>query len=464
MSLKSAILEIKDDTPTKVLEPEIRYVIEGVAVSIDSACEALVRKDEIIKDDSFSVENYHALKTWMYEKTAMVGIEFRLPITLEHEGNVKRLALEGIGEFFSKLWESIKAGFRWIFDLLKRLFGVSNEAKLKNYEHRIKILKEKAKELEQKRGLIDIQKAKSIFAESVKDNVAIDTIFSVMQNDPPSGITNFVMEYGNKLTKLAVLSDFTIGDSSFARSFAEFVWGKKESWHLSTLDKYDGYSGFISALKSNTASIKSHIPEDSNKSEVLKILAGIKSTPNSAIANIDLSSAQVITLTNFTSYKTHVLTFAGIEYSDEKVEYKKEIKQNITSLIDIQIELMKARTKYDVSMVDHHDLSSIQMLITKYVDQIKDNNNKLKISIDKAEQQFKDLNKINTALTVILNNGNYGELIVDSLKTISVMTKIFLQNMVCFQTMYVSETSLLETLVVYLDLCTKAYEKSINIE
>ena len=43
-----------------------------------------------------------------------------------HYTNSKTLALEGIGEFLKKIWDSIVNGFKWIVNKFKNLFGFLN--------------------------------------------------------------------------------------------------------------------------------------------------------------------------------------------------------------------------------------------------------------------------------------------------------------------------------------------------
>ena len=61
------------------------------------------------------------------------------------ESDIKMLGMEGFKETLSKIWEAIKAGFRWLVEKIKNLLGFSST----KVDHLNKKIKDKEKELEE---------------------------------------------------------------------------------------------------------------------------------------------------------------------------------------------------------------------------------------------------------------------------------------------------------------------------
>lgn len=106
-------------------EPRLEDVTNSVSVAMEQFNHYSRIKQLVLESSEVSSHTFSFLKREMLKSNEYLGFEDTISIANEsyHYSNSKSLALEGIGSFLKKIWDSIVNGFKWIVNKIKNFFG-----------------------------------------------------------------------------------------------------------------------------------------------------------------------------------------------------------------------------------------------------------------------------------------------------------------------------------------------------
>ena len=106
-------------------EPRLEDVVNSVSVAMEQFNHYSHIKKLVLESSEVSSHTFSFLKREMLKSNNYLGFDDTIFIANEsyHYSNSKSLALEGIGSFLKKIWDSIVNGFKWIVNKVKNFFG-----------------------------------------------------------------------------------------------------------------------------------------------------------------------------------------------------------------------------------------------------------------------------------------------------------------------------------------------------
>lgn len=130
-----------------VNEPSLEEMANSINVAIEQYQHYTHIRKLTLESSGVSSHTFSFLKKQMLKTNELLGFQETVSLAKEdyHYTNSKSLALEGIGSFLKKIWESIVNGFKWIVNRIKNFFGFGE----KNANH--------IRDLEKKLALINKQ-------------------------------------------------------------------------------------------------------------------------------------------------------------------------------------------------------------------------------------------------------------------------------------------------------------------
>ncbi len=124
-------------------QPRLDDVINSVNIAIEQFSHYAYVKDLLSQSKEVSPHTFSFLKKEIIKSNSYLGFTDSVNIANEsyHYTNSKTLALEGIGEFLKKIWNSIVNGFKWIVNKFKNLFGFgeTNKNNIRELEKQMEI-------------------------------------------------------------------------------------------------------------------------------------------------------------------------------------------------------------------------------------------------------------------------------------------------------------------------------------
>lgn len=106
-------------------EPRLEDVANSVSVAMEQFKHYSHIRQLVLESSEVSSHTFSFLKREMLKSNEHLGFNDTVSIANEsyHYSNSKSLALEGVGSFLKKIWDSIVNGFKWIVNKVKNFFG-----------------------------------------------------------------------------------------------------------------------------------------------------------------------------------------------------------------------------------------------------------------------------------------------------------------------------------------------------
>lgn len=106
-------------------EPSLEEMANSINVAIEQYHHYNHIKKLTLESSEVSPHTFSFLKKQMLRSNELLGFKETVSLAKEdyHHTNSKSLALEGIGSFLRKIWDSIVNGFKWIVNKIKNFFG-----------------------------------------------------------------------------------------------------------------------------------------------------------------------------------------------------------------------------------------------------------------------------------------------------------------------------------------------------
>lgn len=280
MSVKRALLEVGVTEPPEPPQIEIKYVIDGVSMAMDLALECLDIRRSVSTRTEMSKKEYADARAWVYENSAKIGMDIELSLAAEHEGNRVSLALEGLGSFLSKIWQMIVNGFKFIGNVLKRIFGVYEDTVKKDYDRTISNLQLRAQKIKDNEYHYDTQKLNESLIKDNRVQVFKNNVLVHLDNSGFVDIRSFVDQQQNKLKAVVNLLLALVGDASPTNNYIIKNKGHLVSPLTPVQDTQD-FKELITSLQTNKNTCLSILPTADNTDDLKKAFLSIYNSRNS---------------------------------------------------------------------------------------------------------------------------------------------------------------------------------------
>ena len=132
-------------------EPKLDDVVNSVNVAIEQFNHYNYVKKLLTESKEVSPHTFSFLKKEIIKSNNYLGFDDSVSIAKEdyHYTNSKTLALEGVGSFLKKIWQSIVDGFKWIVNKVKNFFGFGerNTSNIRDLEKKLDLVNREINEI-----------------------------------------------------------------------------------------------------------------------------------------------------------------------------------------------------------------------------------------------------------------------------------------------------------------------------
>lgn len=253
-------------------EPRLEDVANSVSVAMEQFNHYSHIRQLVLESNEVSSHTFSFLKREMLKSNEYLGFEDTISIANEsyHYSNSKSLALEGIGSFLKKIWDSIVNGFKWIVNKVKNFFGFGerNTDHIRNLEKQLSLVNKEIEdvirgfhdvdpnELQQYHGLLtsdacktnkprlheayfDIQRYQK-YVSLHQSSLSMGNMFELSIKELQLAINNLLGIVGNKSPT-----------SVFIKSLSNRGSELDELLKKTPITEFPEYQEYISGLKNN---------------------------------------------------------------------------------------------------------------------------------------------------------------------------------------------------------------------
>lgn len=132
-------------------EPKLDDVVNSVNVAIEQFNHYNYVKKLLTESKEVSSHTFSFLKKEIIKSNNYLGFDDSVSIAKEdyHYTNSRTLALEGVGSFLKKIWQSIVDGFKWIVNKVKNFFGFGerNTNNIRDLEKKLDLVNREINEI-----------------------------------------------------------------------------------------------------------------------------------------------------------------------------------------------------------------------------------------------------------------------------------------------------------------------------